>query len=55
VALGEYDAEKDSQGTILVREKHISSVVKMSLEFHSYLDNLHSGDEEKRAARARDW
>jgi len=54
VALAEYDAEKDAEGTILIRDKHFSSVVKMSLEFQNYLEKLHSANEDTRASKARD-
>ncbi|KAL3421222.1 ATPase family AAA domain-containing protein 3B 1 [Phlyctema vagabunda] len=54
VALAEYDAEKDAEGTIVIKVKHISSVVKMSIDFQDYLEELHSANEDTRAAKARD-
>jgi hypothetical protein len=51
VSLAEYEADKDSEGTILLTEKHLKSVVEMSREFKHYLTKLHGGDEAKRAQR----
>jgi hypothetical protein len=49
VALAEHEADKDSEGKILVKETHLSSIVKMSREFQEYLTELHMADENKRA------
>ena len=51
VALAEYEAEKDEEGKILLKDVHLSSIVEMSKEFKEYLNELHQGDEEKRATR----
>nr|OQO28393.1 hypothetical protein B0A51_04886 [Rachicladosporium sp. CCFEE 5018] len=52
VALAEYEAVRDEEGTIMVEEHHVQQVAEMSREFRLYLNELHKGDEEKRAARA---
>ncbi|KAF6794598.1 P-loop containing nucleoside triphosphate hydrolase (ATPase) [Colletotrichum sojae] len=49
VALAEYDAEKDSEGRILVKDDHLRAVVELSQDFKGYLDGLHNRDEAKRA------
>ncbi|KZL69635.1 p-loop containing nucleoside triphosphate hydrolase [Colletotrichum incanum] len=49
VALAEYDAEKDSEGRIMVTDNHLRAVVELSKDFKGYLNNLHRRDEEKRA------
>ncbi|KAK8061853.1 P-loop containing nucleoside triphosphate hydrolase [Apiospora phragmitis] len=49
VSLAEYDAEKDAEGTILVTDQHLRAVVELSKDFKDYLQELHSGDEDKRA------
>lgn len=36
---------------ILLTDKHLKSVVEMSRDFKVYLDELHAGDEGKRAER----
>jgi hypothetical protein len=51
VSIAEYESEKDSEGTILLTEKHLKSVVEMSRDFKKYLTKLHGGDEAKRAER----
>ena len=50
VALAEYDAEKDEEGKILLKDTHLSSIVDMSRDFKAYLDETHGADEDKRAA-----
>ena len=50
VALAEYEAEKDEEGKILLKDTHLSSIVAMSKDFKDYLVKLHGADEEKRAA-----
>lgn len=49
--MAEYDDERDKKGLILVQRKHLSAVVELSSDFKSYLDELHQGDEAKRAER----
>ncbi|KAM7202928.1 hypothetical protein V8F20_004175 [Naviculisporaceae sp. PSN 640] len=51
VALAEYDAEKDEEGKILVTDTHLKAVVELSRDFKDYLNQLHKGDESKRAER----
>ena len=51
VALAEYDAEKDEEGKILLTDTHLRAVVELSRDFKEYLQELHKGDEAKRAAR----
>lgn len=51
VALAEYDAEKDSEGKIVVTDKHLRAIVELSRDFKEYLDELHKGNESKRAQR----
>jgi hypothetical protein len=54
VALAEYDATKDSEGKIVLTDKHLKSVVEMSRDFKHYIDDLHQGDENKRAERRKE-
>lgn len=54
VALAEYEAKKDSEGKIVLTDKHLRSVVSMSRDFKEYLDDLHLGDEGKRAERRKE-
>lgn len=49
VALAEYDAEKDSEGRIMVTDNHLRAVVELSKDFKGYLNDLHRRDEGKRA------
>ncbi|KAK8075519.1 ATPase [Apiospora hydei] len=49
VSLAEYDVKKDEEGTILVTDQHLRAVVELSKDFKDYLQELHSGDEDKRA------
>ncbi|KAF9871018.1 ATPase [Colletotrichum karsti] len=49
VALAEYDAEKDSEGKIMVKDYHLKAVIELSKDFKGYLDDLHRRDEGKRA------
>lgn len=51
VNLAEFDDERDKEGTILVKAKHLKAVVELSRDFKDYLDELHLGDEDKRAQR----
>lgn len=50
-ALAEYDAEKDEEGKILITDVHLKAVVELSADFKTYLNELHRGDEAKRAER----
>jgi len=54
VALAEYDAEKDEEGKILLTDSHLRAVVELSRDFKDYLNDLHKGDEGKRAERKYD-
>ncbi|KAF4921572.1 ATPase family AAA domain-containing protein 3B [Colletotrichum viniferum] len=49
VALAEYEADKDSEGRIMVKDDHLRAVVELSKDFKGYLDDLHRRDEGKRA------
>lgn len=51
VALAEYDAEKDEEGKIIITDAHLKAVVELSADFKTYLNELHRGDELKRAER----
>ena len=51
VALAEYDAEKDEDGKIIVTDSHLKAIVELSRDFKKYLQELHKGDESKRAQR----
>jgi hypothetical protein len=53
VALAEYDAEKDDEGKILLKDTHLSSIVDLSEDFKKYLDDTLGADEDKRAAMER--
>ena len=53
VALADFDGDKDEDGKIILRERHIQQIVHMSQEFKGYLKDLHRGDEAKRADRQR--
>ncbi|KAF4484031.1 hypothetical protein CGGC5_v008297 [Colletotrichum fructicola Nara gc5] len=49
VALAEYEADKDSEGRIMVKDDHLRAVVELSKDFKGYLNDLHRKDEGKRA------
>ncbi|KAF3801312.1 hypothetical protein GCG54_00005468 [Colletotrichum gloeosporioides] len=49
VALAEYEADKDSEGRIMVKDDHLRAVVDLSKDFKHYLNDLHKRDEGKRA------
>ena len=51
MTLAEYDDERDQEGKIIVTDAHLRSVVGLSQDFNHYLDELHKGDESKRAER----
>ncbi|KAI1144885.1 P-loop containing nucleoside triphosphate hydrolase protein [Nemania diffusa] len=51
VSLAEYDAEKGEDGKIVITDEHLRAVVELSKDFKSYLNELHKGDEGKRAER----
>ena len=51
MALAEYEAVKDVEGKIVLTDKHLKSIVEMSRDFKSYLNDLHRGSEGKRAER----
>ena len=43
----------DEEGKILLKDTHIMQIVRMSKEFKTYLQELHQGNESKRAERQR--
>ncbi|KAK5110406.1 hypothetical protein LTR85_001270 [Meristemomyces frigidus] len=51
VGLAEFEGEKDEEGKVKLKEDHIAQVVEMAAEFKEYLDDLHQGNEAKRAER----
>ncbi|CAJ2501364.1 Uu.00g042170.m01.CDS01 [Anthostomella pinea] len=51
VSLAEYDAEKGEDGKVMVTDEHLRAVVELSRDFKDYLNELHKGDEAKRAER----
>ncbi|KAI1502348.1 P-loop containing nucleoside triphosphate hydrolase protein [Biscogniauxia marginata] len=51
VSLAEYDAEKGEDGKIIITDEHLRAVVELSRDFKNYLNELHKGDEAKRAER----
>lgn len=52
VALAEYHGRKDEEGTILVTDADFRGVVGLAKDFRDYLQDLHKGDESKRAERS---
>lgn len=46
--------ERDVEGKILLADDHLKSVVRLSRDFKSYLDELHKADESKRARKRFD-
>ncbi|ROW17124.1 hypothetical protein VPNG_01370 [Cytospora leucostoma] len=54
VSLAEYEDERDAEGKILLTDEHLKSVVGLSKDFKSYLDELHKADESKRARKRFD-
>lgn len=51
VSLAEYEDERDEEGKILLTDEHLRSVVGLSKDFKTYLDELHRADESKRAQK----
>ncbi|KAI0141732.1 P-loop containing nucleoside triphosphate hydrolase protein [Xylariaceae sp. FL1272] len=51
VSLAEFDSDKDEDGRIVVTDEHLRTVMTLSKDFKSYFDELHEGDEAKRAER----
>ncbi|EFY96203.2 ATPase (AAA) domain protein [Metarhizium robertsii] len=51
VALAEYDDEKDEDGKIILSDTHFRAVLELSKDFKDYLNDLHKGNEGKRAQR----
>ncbi|EQB48870.1 hypothetical protein CGLO_11851 [Colletotrichum gloeosporioides Cg-14] len=49
VALAEFEADKDAEGRIKVKDEHLKAVVELSKDFKNYLNDLHLKDEGKRA------
>jgi hypothetical protein len=54
VALAEFDAERDEENKIVLTDNHLRAVVELSRDFKQYLNDLHKGDEAKRAERKYD-
>lgn len=54
MGLAEFDAEKDEEGKVQLTDKHLRAVAELSKDFKEYLNELHNGDEGKRAERKRD-
>lgn len=56
VALAEHENKQDNEGTILVTDRHLKSILTLSKDFKNYLTALHDGrDEAKRAEVRREW
>ncbi|KUI53387.1 Protein MSP1 [Cytospora mali] len=51
VSLAEYEDERDDEGKILLTDEHLRSVVRLSKDFKTYLEELHKADEDKRAKK----
>ncbi|OTB06589.1 hypothetical protein M426DRAFT_318656 [Hypoxylon sp. CI-4A] len=51
VSLAEYDDEKGEDGKVIITDEHLRAVVELSKDFKNYLNELHKGDEGKRAER----
>jgi hypothetical protein len=49
VALAEYEAERDEDGKIQIRDDHLMSVVELSKDFDDYLAEVHKKTEAARA------
>lgn len=53
VALAEHEGKRDKEGTILVTDRHLKSVLALSKDFKNYLTELHQGHDEAERARRR--
>lgn len=53
VALAEHEGKRDKEGTILVTDRHLKSVLALSKDFKNYLTELHQGHDEGERARRR--
>lgn len=53
VALAEHENKRDKEGTILVTDRHLRSVLALSKDFKSYLTDLHDGRDESKRAEGR--
>ncbi|KAG8157941.1 hypothetical protein KVR01_012213 [Diaporthe batatas] len=53
VALAEHEGRRDKEGTILVTDRHLKSVLALSKDFKNYLTELHQGHDEGERARRR--
>lgn len=51
VSLAEYEDQRDEEGKILLTDEHLRSVVGLSKDFKTYLEELHKADEDKRAKK----
>lgn len=51
VALAEFDSQRDEENKIVLTDSHLRAVVELSRDFKQYLQDLHRGDEAKRAER----
>lgn len=53
VSLAEHENRRDREGTILLTDRHLKSVLALSKDFKDYLTELHQGDDEARRAQKR--
>lgn len=53
VALAEHEGKRDKEGTILVTDRHLKSVLALSKDFKNYLTELHEGHDEAMRAQRR--
>ena len=56
VTLAEFDfaSKPNKEGVVTVEEDHLQQVVNMSSNFKKYLNQIHAGDEAKRAKRRQE-
>jgi len=55
VALAEYEANKEGQEVVTLKEKHLRSVVRMSRSFKDYLFSTHKNQDMAKRARVNEW
>lgn len=53
VALAEHEGKRDKEGTILLTDRHLKSVLAFSKDFKNYLTELHEGNDEAMRAQRR--
>ncbi|KAG6362329.1 hypothetical protein INS49_010559 [Diaporthe citri] len=53
VALAEHENKQDREGTILVTERHLKSILALSKDFKNYLAELNDGRDEEMRAQVR--